>query len=88
MLLVDTACRYVGRWSCPLGVLTALIGTPVFMWLLALTFRRRHERRRAVQAAHSALGGFGGTPMSGAGASRSLIPPTRGRSARRAKGAE
>lgn len=41
MLLVDTACRSVGRTELPPGVLTALIGTPVFLWLLALTFRRR-----------------------------------------------
>jgi len=40
MLLVDTACRSVGRTELPPGVLTALIGTPVFIWLLALTFRR------------------------------------------------
>jgi iron complex transport system permease protein len=41
MLLVDTACRSVGRTELPPGVLTALIGTPVFIWLLAITFRRR-----------------------------------------------
>ena len=41
MLLVDTACRSVGRTELPPGVLTALIGTPVFIWLLAVTFRRR-----------------------------------------------
>ena len=41
MLLVDTACRSVGRTELPPGVLTALIGTPVFIWLLAVTFGRR-----------------------------------------------
>lgn len=41
MLLVDTTCRSLGRTELPPGVLTALIGTPVFIWLLAVTFRRR-----------------------------------------------
>jgi iron complex transport system permease protein len=40
MLLVDTLCRTVARTELPPGVLTALVGTPVFIWLLALTFRR------------------------------------------------
>lgn len=40
MLLVDTLCRAVARTELPPGVLTALVGTPVFIWLLALTFRR------------------------------------------------
>jgi len=41
MLVVDTTCRSLGRTELPPGVLTALIGTPVFIWLLAVTFRRR-----------------------------------------------
>ena len=31
---------YARRIELPPGVLTALVGTPVFIWLLALTFRR------------------------------------------------
>jgi iron complex transport system permease protein len=41
MLLVDTLCRTVAHTELPPGVITALIGTPVFIWLLALTFRAR-----------------------------------------------
>jgi len=40
LLLVDTLCRIVARTELPPGVLTALIGTPVFIWLLAATYRR------------------------------------------------
>ncbi len=40
MLLVDTLCRTAFRTELPPGVVTALIGTPVFIWLLALTYRR------------------------------------------------
>ena len=40
MLLVDTLGRTVARTELPPGVLTALVGTPVFIWLLAATFRR------------------------------------------------
>jgi iron complex transport system permease protein len=40
LLLVDTLCRNVARTELPPGVLTALIGTPVFIWLLAATYRR------------------------------------------------
>ena len=40
LLLVDTLCRTVARTELPPGVLTALIGTPVFIWLLAATYRR------------------------------------------------
>ncbi|QJR13592.1 FecCD family ABC transporter permease [Usitatibacter palustris] len=40
MLLVDTLCRTIARTELPPGVLTALVGTPVFIWLLALTFRK------------------------------------------------
>src|SRR5262249_6118988 len=40
LLLVDTLCRTIARTELPPGVLTALIGTPVFIWLLATTYRR------------------------------------------------
>ena len=39
LLAVDTLARGLGRVELPLGVLTAVIGTPVFLWLLA--FGRR-----------------------------------------------
>ncbi|MBS7789021.1 iron ABC transporter permease [Roseococcus sp. SDR] len=39
LLAVDTAARNLGRTELPLGVLTALLGTPLFLWLLA---RGRH----------------------------------------------
>lgn len=35
MLAVDTACRVLGTAEMPLGVLTAIIGAPLFLWLLA-----------------------------------------------------
>ncbi len=35
LLAVDTAARMLGPVEVPLGVLTAVIGTPVFLWLLA-----------------------------------------------------
>ena len=35
LVLVDTAARAVALMEVPLGVLTALIGAPVFVWLLA-----------------------------------------------------
>ena len=40
MLIVDTLCRTVARTELPPGVITALIGTPVFIVLLAATFRK------------------------------------------------
>jgi iron complex transport system permease protein len=40
MLVVDTLCRTVARTELPPGVITALVGTPVFILLLAATFRR------------------------------------------------
>jgi iron complex transport system permease protein len=40
MLLVDTLCRTIVSSELPPGVLTALVGTPVFIWLLAVTFRK------------------------------------------------
>jgi len=35
LLAVDTLARSAGRLEVPLGVLTALLGTPLFLWLLA-----------------------------------------------------
>jgi iron complex transport system permease protein len=35
MLLVDTAARTIAVSEVPLGILTAVIGAPVFVWLLA-----------------------------------------------------
>jgi iron complex transport system permease protein len=40
MLAVDTLCRIAFPTEIPPGVATAFIGTPVFIALLALTFRR------------------------------------------------
>ncbi len=40
MLAVDTACRVAFGIEVPPGVITAFVGTPVFILLLALTFRR------------------------------------------------
>ncbi len=40
MLVVDTACRTLFATEIPPGVATAFVGTPVFIVLLALTFRR------------------------------------------------
>ena len=40
MLAVDTVCRTAFATEVPPGVATAFIGTPVFIALLALTFRR------------------------------------------------
>jgi iron complex transport system permease protein len=39
MLGVDTLARTLVRTELPLGVLTAALGTPVFVWLLAATRR-------------------------------------------------
>jgi iron complex transport system permease protein len=35
LLVVDTLARTLGRTEIPLGVLTATIGAPIFVWLLA-----------------------------------------------------
>lgn len=35
LLAVDTLARNAGRVEVPLGVLTAVLGTPLFLWLLA-----------------------------------------------------
>jgi iron complex transport system permease protein len=40
MLMVDTIGRTVAQIEIPPGVLTAALGTPVFIWLMAATFRR------------------------------------------------
>ncbi len=40
MLAVDTLCRTVSATEIPPGVATAFVGTPVFILLLAATFRR------------------------------------------------
>jgi iron complex transport system permease protein len=40
MLAVDTACRTLFATEIPPGVVTAFVGTPVFIALLAATFRR------------------------------------------------
>jgi len=35
LLAVDTVARVAGRVELPLGILTAVLGTPLFLWLLA-----------------------------------------------------
>lgn len=35
LLLVDTLCRVLGTVEIPLGILTAVLGAPFFLWLLA-----------------------------------------------------
>ena len=39
LLAVDTLCRTIAAIEVPPGVLTALIGTPLFLWLFALARR-------------------------------------------------
>jgi iron complex transport system permease protein len=41
MLLVDTLGRTIAQIEVPPGVLTAVIGTPIFIWLLSGSFQRR-----------------------------------------------
>ena len=41
MLVVDTACRSLFATEIPPGVVTAFIGTPAFIALMAVAFRRR-----------------------------------------------
>ena len=41
MLAIDTIGRSAAQVEIPPGVLTAAIGTPIFLWLMAATFRRR-----------------------------------------------
>jgi iron complex transport system permease protein len=40
LLGIDTLARTLARIEIPLGVLTALVGTPLFIWLLATSRRR------------------------------------------------
>jgi ABC-type Fe3+-siderophore transport system permease subunit len=40
MLAVDTACRAALATELPPGVITAFVGTPLFIALLALAVRR------------------------------------------------
>jgi iron complex transport system permease protein len=39
LLLIDTLARTAAAIEIPLGILTAIIGTPFFIWLLASTNR-------------------------------------------------
>ena len=41
MVAIDTLGRTMAQVEVPPGVLTAAVGTPVFIWLMAVTFRRR-----------------------------------------------
>jgi iron complex transport system permease protein len=41
MLAIDTLGRTMTQIEIPPGVLTAAVGTPAFIWLMAMTFRRR-----------------------------------------------
>ena len=43
MLAVDTIGRSIAPTEIPPGVLTALIGAPAFIWLMAATFKRRRS---------------------------------------------
>jgi len=43
LLAVDTLARTMAAIEIPPGVLTALIGTPLFLWLLAVTRSRERE---------------------------------------------
>lgn len=43
MLAVDTLGRSIAQTEIPPGVLTALIGAPAFIWLMAATFKRREK---------------------------------------------
>ena len=45
LLAVDTLARTMASIEIPPGVLTALIGTPLFLWLLAVTHSREKARR-------------------------------------------
>ena len=40
LLAVDLLCRTLATIEIPPGVLTALVGTPVFLWLFAVSRRR------------------------------------------------
>ncbi len=41
MVAIDTIGRSIAQIEIPPGVLTAAMGTPVFIWLMMMTFRRR-----------------------------------------------
>jgi iron complex transport system permease protein len=41
MLLVDTLCRSLGTIEIPPGVITAVIGAPIFIGIMTATFRRQ-----------------------------------------------
>ena len=41
MVAVDTLGRTIAQTEIPPGVLTAVIGAPAFIWLMAATFKRR-----------------------------------------------
>lgn len=43
MVLVDTAARTIALMEVPLGILTAILGAPVFVWLLARGVRSWSE---------------------------------------------
>jgi iron complex transport system permease protein len=43
MLAVDTLGRSIAQTEIPPGVLTALIGAPAFIWLMAATFKRQEK---------------------------------------------
>jgi iron complex transport system permease protein len=40
LLVVDTLARTLGPTEIPLGVLTATLGAPIFVWLLATSRRQ------------------------------------------------
>ena len=39
LLLIDTLARSLAEIEIPLGILTAVVGTPVFIWLLVSSRR-------------------------------------------------
>ena len=55
LLAVDTLCRTIATIEVPPGVLTALIGTPFFLWLFALA-----QKELVVLAVESLAFGFPG----------------------------
>jgi iron complex transport system permease protein len=46
LVLVDTMARTMARIEVPIGILTAVIGAPFFLWLLAKGRERRRRRWR------------------------------------------
>ena len=60
LLLVDTLARTMARIEVPIGILTAIIGAPFFLWLLAQGPRGLVMSRDAPMLAAHALGfGYG-----------------------------